>query len=397
MPTFAYKAKKSSAETVSGQISAQTRDEAIDLINQLGFLPISVEQEAMQAVRPQKVKSKDIYVFSRQLANLLKSGVSLLRALSVIETQTKHAYFHQVVVNITNQVKNGRSFSEALSSHPHVFSSLYLSMVRAGEETGNLYDMLVSLSLHQQKQEEIFSKVRTALVYPCLMAFVGFSTILFILMFVLPKMSGLFTTLGSALPLPTAILLATSQFLRKGWMFSALILLSIIYLGYRIKHSKRGQALFSQLILKFPLFGPVILKSELARFARTLSLLLKSGVSLVRSLQIAIPLVENNLLKKQLLVCSEGLLTGKSLSEGFRQAHAIPSMMQQLISVGEESGNLIDVLDELANSYEEETSERIKIMTTLLEPVMILSVGLIIGFMVFAMLLPIFQIDVLAK
>ncbi len=397
MPTFVYRAKKSSAETVSGQINAQTKDEAVDLISQLGFLPISVEPQVVKVVEVGRIKSKEIYIFSKQLANLMKSGVSLLRALKIVEEQTSNVYFKHVIASIADNVKNGRALSESLALYPKVFSPLFVTMIHAGEESGNLYEILMSIAAHQQRQEEIKSKVKTAMVYPCLMAGVGLATIFFILCFVLPKMAGLFSSLGNNLPLPTMILLSLSKFFNKAWIF---ILLAIAFASiaiYRWMGSAKGKLVFSEFILRLPLFGDVLLKTELARFASTLSLLIKSGVSIVRALQIAIPVLNNQLIREQLWRCKDLLVAGRSFAEGIAQVKQMPPMMGQMINVGEESGNLVDVLKEVGESYEQEVNEKVKIMTTLLEPIMILAVGLVVGFMVFAMLLPIFQIDVLAK
>lgn len=397
MPTFVYRAKKSSAETVSGQISAQTKDEAIDLISQLGFLPISVEPQVLKTVQPSPLKSKELFIFSRQLANLLKSGLPILRALKIVGEQTKHIYFQHVIFMLAEQIRNGRSFSESLTLYPKIFSPLYVTMIQAGEESGSLHDILYSLALHQQRQEEIKSKVKTAMVYPSLMAVVGAGTVLFILCFVLPKMAGLFSSLGDNLPLPTVILLTLSRFFNKAWIFILLVSLMIGIGVYRWVRSTQGQLIFSRIILRLPLFGDVILKSELARFAATLSLLIKNGVPIVRALQTAIPVLNNNSLKSQMMESKDYLVSGRSLGEGIAQVKEIPPLLSQLINVGEESGNLVEVLKDAAENYEQEVNEKVKIMTTLLEPIMILIIGLIVGFMVFAMLLPIFQIDALAK
>lgn len=397
MPTFVYRAKKNSAETVSGQITAQNKDEAVDLISQLGFLPISVEPQTTKAIQPCRIKSKEIYIFSRQLANLLKSGVSILRALKIIEEQTQPVYFKHIISNVADQVKNGRSFSESLTLYPRIFSPLYITMIHAGEESGNLFDILTTLSIHQHRQEEIKSKVKTALVYPCLMALVGLGTILFILCFVLPKMSGLFSSLGNDLPWPTQMLLAVSHFLNKGWIFVIGILAAAVIGALKWIRSAKGKMVFSRIILRLPIFGDVLLKTELARFSSTLSLLMKSGVSIVRALQITIPVLNNNMLQHQFVRCKDFLVSGRSLGEGIGQVKQIPPMMGQLINLGEESGNLVEVLQEISDMYEQDVNEKVKMMTTLLEPIMILTVGLMVGFMVFAMLLPIFQIDSLVK
>ena len=402
MTTFIYKAKKNTAETVAGEINAQTQEEAIDLINQLGLLPVSVKpQEAgnenIDLGRPRNVKSVEFFVFSRQLANLLKSGVAVLRALSIMEEQTSSPYFRKVIAAIVQGIKHGKSLSECLEEFPHIFSSLYITMVRAGEEGSNLQDMLVSVSIYQRRQEEIRGKVRMALAYPVFMAAVGLLTVYFILTFVLPKMFGLFDSIGEALPLPTVILLKISGFLNQGGLWWLVIGAVGCLLFGRWAKGKAGRSALSQVLLKIPMLGDVLLKTELSRFSRTLVLLLQSDVSIIKALQISIPILSNELVKKHLYRCQEALETGSSFGESLREAKEMPSMMGHLISVGEESGNLTEVLTEIAETYEQETDESIKMFTTLLEPVMILLVGLVIGFIVFAMLLPIFQVDILSR
>jgi len=402
MTTYAYKAKKGTAETVVGQITAETEDEAIDLISQLGLLPVSLQAEdadgsVVDIGRPKKVGIKELYVFSQQLANLLKSGVTLLKSLTIIEQQTQHAYFKKVITRIAWSVKNGKSFSDSMAEFPRIFSPLYISMAHAGEESGNLQEMLRNVSIYQKKQDEVISRVRMALVYPLFMGGVGVVTVYFILTFVLPRMAPLFDSLGTDLPLPTLIMLNISAFLTKGWWILLIAIVGLSLSLYRWQQSQAGKRVISRMLIHLPLMGPIILKTELARFARSFVLLLKSGISIVNSLQIAIPILGNELIKNYLLKCKEDLISGGSLGESIQQFEEIPSMMGHLISVGEESGNLNEVLTELANTYEQEADEKIKLMTTLFEPIMILLIGIIIGFIVFAMLLPIFQMDALVQ
>ena len=208
-------------------------------------------------------------------------------------------------------------------------------------------------------------------------------------------MRSLFDNIGSRLPWPTAALLRTSDFLGEYWYILAAVLLAVGYGLRRWSQSVAGKRLLSAVLLRLPLFGNIVLRAELARFARTLVLMHRGGVPFLRSLETAIPILSNDVIKKDLAVCMQSLTSGGTFGEGVKQSKDIPAMMGHLISVGEESGNVDDVLEEIADTYEQETDEQIKVMTTLLEPVMILSVGLIIGFIVFAMLLPVFDIDVL--
>jgi len=401
MTTFVYKAKKNTAETVTGKIQALNQDEAIDIIHQLGLHPVAVEPQTKEDPlvlkhKTKKVSTKALFIFSRQLANLLKSGVTLLRALLIIEEQISNRFFRKVIYQIALGVKNGNSLSECLTEYPAIFSTLYIALVHAGEESGNLQEMLLKVSDYQRKQEDIRSKVKMALAYPCLMTFVGIATIYFILTFVLPKMMGLFENIGESLPIPTLVLIQISQILRNGWLGTVFGILLFIFFGKQFIKSQKGRFVSSRFLLNLPLFGDLIRKTELGRFCRTLLLLLKSGVPILRALDIAIPVLNNVLLKKHMMLCKKDLAVGGTLGESIKLSQEIPTMMGHLIAVGEESGNLNEVLGEIADNYEQETDEKIKIMSTLLEPVMILVIGGIVGFIVFAMLLPIFQIDVLA-
>ncbi|MCA9404338.1 MAG: type II secretion system F family protein [Candidatus Omnitrophica bacterium] len=400
MKTYQYVAKKDGAQTVKGRINAQSQEQAVDLINQLGFLPVSVvpqpaEAKSVRRSRPRRVSPQDVATFSRQLAHLLKSGVSIIKALRILEEQTQHLYFRQVIGEILQDVKNGASFSESLQKYPRVFSPLYVTMVTAGEEGGNLQQMLINVARYLKRQSDIRWKVKTAMTYPLFMLGLGIVTVYFVLTFILPKMRGLFDNIGSRLPWPTAALLRTSDFLGEYWYILAAVILAVGYGLRRWSQSVAGKRLLSAVMLRLPLFGSIVLRAELARFARTLVLMHRGGVPFLRSLETAIPILSNDVIKKDLAVCMQSLTSGGTFGEGVKQSKDIPAMMGHLISVGEESGNVDDVLEEIADTYEQETDEQIKVMTTLLEPVMILSVGLIIGFIVFAMLLPVFDIDVL--
>jgi type II secretory pathway component PulF len=402
MPLFAYKAKKNATETVSGQIEAQTQDEAIELINRLGLLPITVKESGLDFSvsgkrQSGKIKTKEIFVFSRQLTNLIKSGIPILRALTILMEQTQNSHFQGIISEIHNGIKGGKTFSQCLMNYPEIFSSLYIAMVRAGEEGGNLRDMLWRISEYQKSQEEIHAKVRTAMAYPLLMAIVGMATVFFILTFVMPRLSTLFANTGEKLPFVTEVLMTISVFLAKWWMGVVVVVFFLIFFLGRWRKTQGGRLFLSHFILSIPLFRELALKVELARFCRTLELLLKSGISLIRGIQITVPVLNNELIKKGISRCQKDLESGISLGVSLKQVNLIPSMISNLITVGEESGLLEEALHDIADAYEQETNEAIKTMTTLLEPMMILAVGLIVGFIVIAMLLPIFQMDVLAR
>ncbi len=397
MPSYVYKAKKGLSETVIGHVDARDQDEAIELINQMGLLPIFVEQQNSSATKVRgfyrkRVTIKELYRFSRQLVSLLKAGVSILRGLQIIAEQTPNGYFRQVIKDINLAIKNGKPFSECLLNYPNVFSTLYVAMVHAGEESGNLQEMLGSVAEYLKSQDEMYSKVRVALAYPILMLTVGMGTIFFILTFVMPKITRLFADLKD-LPMPTQILLNISDVMRSGWVVMLCSVFGIIIFAQMFFKTPQGRVLVSGFRLKAPFLGDFVLRVELARFCRTLSLLLNSGVPILRAIQIAVPILDNEILKKKFMRCQKDLAAGGTLGNSLLQFSIIPPMMSSLVGVGEESGSLSDSLSEIADAYEQETDELIKVMTTLMEPVLILTVGAVVGFIVFSMLLPIFQVD----
>lgn len=401
MPSYIYKAKKDAVNAITGQISAQNEEDALEIIHQLGLIPVSIEESNAEGVlfsdiREVRIKDKELYLFSKQLANLLKSGVTLLKALEVLSEQTKSVYFSRVLSEVSIGVKSGRSFSDCLADYPSIFMPLFVAMVRAGEEMGKLRQMLNSVADFLKAQEEFSSKVRSAMVYPIFMLVIGVATVIFILTFVMPKMSLIFTDAGQTLPWPTMVVMSISHFFRT-YGTGAFFGLAIVLLALnRWRSTLHGSILIGQFLLNLPLVRGFILKVDLARFTRTMSLLLESGLSIIRSIEMAVPTMQNPQLKMDLLLCAQGLAAGENLGNCLAKSKLIPSMMVQLVTVGEESGNLQESLKDIAESYEADINETTKMITTVLEPILILAVGGVVGFIVFAMLLPIFSMDLMA-
>lgn len=401
MPIFQYKAKKGT-QTITGQIGAQSQDEAIELMSQQGLLPVSIQEKTFAPKQTAgrkrgRIRPREVFVFTRQLAGLIRSGIPILRALNIVGEQTPNAYFRDIINAMERGIKDGGSLSDCLSIYPDVFSGLYIAMIRVGEEGGRLKEALARIAEYQGAQQEISSKVRSAIAYPILMAVVGISTVIFILTFVMPRIIPLFSNITEQLPLPTKILMGISDFLRQGWMVILLVLFIAVFFFKRWFRTDTGKAALSAFKLRFPFMGGFILKVELARFCRTLELLLKSGIPLPKGMQVATPTLDNALLKTDFLRCHKDLESGVSFANSLEKSKYTSRLMVNMIAVGEESGFLEEALGDVATTYEQETNETIKIMTTLLEPAMILIVGLVVGFIVIAMLLPIFQMDILAR
>lgn len=328
---------------------------------------------------------------------MLKAGMPILRAFSVISEQSDNSQLKAVLFDIHHAVKEGVPLSAALSRYPSIFPPLYVAMVRTGEDSGALSEVLFRIAQYRRAQEEAFSRLRNAMTYPCLMALVGIGTIIFMLSFVMPRLSGIYENMGQKLPLPTRILLSTSSFLQHWFLFLILAAAVLSFIIWRQAHTKKGRLAFGKFMLRLPIFGPLIIKAELGRFCRTLELLLHSGLPILRALTIAVPVFENEFIKEHLSGCYKDLEQGGSFSSSLKSSKIIPPFMSNLISVGEESGRIDEALKEVADSYEHDTDDAMRVATSLLEPLLILGMGLIVGFMVIAMLLPIFEINYMFK
>jgi len=402
---YKYRAKKGPQEIIEGRIEAQSEKEAIEKINQMGYIPVGLEKDlhatgsgvSSLGRAGGKVKSREITIFSRQLASLLKSGVPILTALNIIREQTDNVNLKNTLQNIHNAIKDGATFSSVLAQYSQTFSLLYVAMIRTGEDSGALPEALIRIADYRAKQEEMLSRFRMAMAYPVLMAMVGVGTIIFMFTFVMPRLMQIFVNMGQDLPLPTRILISISQGLRQWWTWIALISLIIILIIRRNAKTKAGRISLSIFKLHLPVFGKFVLKAELARFSRTLELLIRNGIPILRAIDIAIPVLENEIIKDQLRQSYKELEQGGSFGRSLKKSKLFPIFMSNLIIVGEESGRLDESLSETASSYERDTDEAIRIMASLLEPLMILVMGLIVGFIVVAMLLPVFEINVMVR
>ncbi len=402
MSLYRYKAKRGPQDIIEDLIEAASEKEAVEKINALGFVPMRVEEE-ISSSHPAvssgksfgKVKGRQITVFSRQLATLIRSGVPILRAIHIIMEQSENRTLKNILGDIHDNLKEGSTFSSSLAAHPDCFSSLYIAMIRAGEDTGALPGALLRITDYRMKQEEFMSRLRMALAYPILMAVVGAATIVFMLTFVIPRLTKLFLSMGQDLPLPTQILISISRALREAWVWFLFAVILLIFI--RQSKSGAGKLFLSRLKIRLPLFGKLILKANLSRFCRTLELLIKSGIPILKALDIASAVINNEILQEKLKTSTKELEQGGSFGRSLKTSGLLPSFMTNLVMVGEESGKLSEALSEVADAYERETDEAVKIMTNLLEPLMILVMGLIIAFIVIAMLLPIFEINLMAR
>ena len=402
---FTYRAKKGPKEEVSGSIEAENKNMALHKLAAMGCFPLFIEEEnigqpALQKnpfLRFRKIAIGDLSTFTRQLSDLLEAGLPLTRALSVLEKQTENRLLRSIIEDLGDSVRSGNPLSVSLEKHRRFFSNLYISMVRSGETSGSLENVLLRLAEFLEAQEELNTTVQRAMAYPALMAIVGTATIFVLMVFVIPKIVSMFQDLNQVLPLPTVILLNISYFMRDFWWALAGIGLLIYFAFLRILKTLEGKLVIDRFKLSIPLMGRLVLRAEIARFARTLSTLLNNGVPILEALSVVIDIMENETLKEEVKLVQQDVREGSSLAKGLDKGIHFPVFVNNMIAVGEESGALEKALIKVAISYEREVDKTVKILTSLLEPFMILTMGLIIGFIVIAMLLPIFEISFIAS
>jgi len=402
MPKYIYTAKSDPAKTVQGEIDAESHHDAINKLNAMGYFPVSLRPEDLsfdkQGIwRFWRVSNKDIVLFTRQLATLVESGVNILNSLNIVTKQVSNKYLRSVLYDVAAKIKDGKSLSESLRAHPELFPQLYTSLIHSGEVGGNIEHALKRLADFMEKEEEFKDSIRAALTYPFFILSVSVLTIAVLLGFVIPRLVSMFEDLGQILPLPTKILIDVSAFLRSYWWLIAAAGFVFIFMLHRIYRSERGRTALDALRLRIPVLGDIVLKSEVGLMTRTLSLLTSSGMPIVYSLEVSASVLGNQVLKAEIAKFNNEISAGASFSKCLAGSKLFPAFVTNIVSVGEETGTLEKSLLRIADDYEREVDRTLKSLTRLLEPVIILVMGLIVGFIVLSMLLPIFQINLIAR
>jgi type II secretory pathway component PulF len=409
MAKFFYRAKKGVHEIIEDVVEAANVNEAVLKVTQQGFLPIDLEVfEEKKRKAPRLIKSssvlfssriskKQVVVFTRQLYDLIDAGIPLLRALRLLSDQDHHASMKKILEEMANFVQDGGSFSDGLARYPEVFSSLYVHLVKSGESSGQLSNVLGRLADFLEKDQEISSKATASLIYPGLILSVGVVTIFVLLSFVIPRLTEMFDELSQQLPWPTVFLMAVSTFFAKFWWAVLLFFGTGFFYFRQCEKDPKIRIKIDRLKLRVPMIGEFILKLEMVRFSQTLATLLEGGVSIVEALKGVSAVVVNHALRQELEKVAQEVAAGASLAESLKNVSFFSSAVVNMIIVGEESGHLEKALQKIAFSYERQTDQVIKTMTSLLEPILIVFIGAIIGFIVVAMLLPIFQMNLIIQ
>ena len=400
---FFYRARKGPRELKEGTIEAETESQAISKLTQMGYFPISVSDAQGLKIKTKgrsffkRVRQRDLTTFTRQLSDLLESGLTLYRALTVLHKQTENKRLRAIIQEIANLVKEGKSLSESLRRYPQAFNNMYVSMVRAGEVSGALEKVLKRLADFGEKQEDLLARVRAAMAYPIFMAVVGTLTIVVLFTFVIPKLVELFQDLGQVLPLPTRALIATSNFFLDFWW---LILAGGAFVYFAIRRNlftAKGKLAYDRFKLNLPVLGRFFKRVQIASLSRTLGTLLANGVPILQAMDSLGGTLENEVLKQEIKKMAKEIREGSSLAHGIAKSKYFPVLVANLLTIGEEGGELDGALLRVAEVYEKQTDQSIRLLTSLIEPAMILVMGSIVGFIVISMLLPIFQISLIAR
>ncbi len=403
MPKFQYSAKINPQKITQGEIEADSEQDAVAKLNRMGYFPISVKNtdalslDKQSVGKPKKIPQKDLALFTRQLATLIESGVNILNSLKIIADQNPNKYLRLILADIAVQIKDGKSLSQSLSSHPELFSGLYSAMIHAGEASGNLNETLKRLASFMEKEEELKNSVISALTYPLFVLFVGIATVVVLLTFVIPRLITMFDDMGQMLPLPTKILISVSDFMRNYWWLIIAVLFVLVFIIKRVRSSAQGRIVIDGIKLNSPVISELTLKTEIGRLMRILSLLLSSGVPIISALDTSLSLVQNEVVKSEIAVFKDEITKGASFSACLKKSRLFPKFVSNIVTVGEETGTLEKSLLRIADDYDRDIDRYLKSLTRLLEPVIILAIGLIVGFIVLSMLLPIFQINMIVR
>ncbi len=417
MPQFSYKARKRTGEMVEGVLDAADRSAALVQIQRFGlfpmavdvpragaavetkstsqsinlkaFLPPSIQAQLSQQRRP---KLQELATFTTQLANLLNSGMALTVALtSMSHLQTK-GIPASVSQSLKQEVTEGRSLSDAMARQPRIFSDLYINMVRAGESSGSLVQVLRRMATHFQQFADIQAKFKSAMIYPVMVICVGILLVIFFMTFMMPKFIEIFNGFNVELPLPTRILIGTSNVFTHWWWLAVPVILSIVVLFKRFQSSKAGGRKLDEWRMSAPVFGNVIKINLFGQFARTLGTLLQNGVPVLTALKITEQVIPNVLIKEAISNTRDAVTDGKTLAQPLARSKLFPQLMVDLVRIGEDTGDVPGALNNLADTYENELQIALRVMSDLIGPVLIIVMAIVVGFLLLSIFLPLFKL-----
>lgn len=396
MPHFIWKGKNSYGEKRKGVIEAPNIDSARGHLKKIRITTTKIKEkpkdllENVEMFKP-KVTTKDVVVFTRQLSTMIDAGLPLVQGLEILGNQQENPTFKTILLQVRVDVETGTTFADALKKHPKVFDSLFCNMIEAGEIGGILDTILSRLSIFMEKSMVLKKRVKGAMTYPIICLCISIIILGVILIFVVPVFEKMFTDFGSALPIPTQIVVNISNFVKHNFLYGIAFIAFAIFAFKKFYATEKGEKKIDAMLLQFPVFGDLIRKVAVAKFARTLGTMLKSGVPILESLQVVARTAGNKVIETAIFRTSEAISEGRPIAEPLEETGVFPGMVVQMINVGEAVGALDAMLEKIADFYDEEVDQAVDNLTAMIEPFMMVFLGGMIGALVVAMYLPIFK------
>jgi type IV pilus assembly protein PilC len=393
MPNYSYSARNLTGALQQGEIELPTREEVVGFLRKQKLIPVKIEEKksTLSLGFGSGVSTKDIVIFTRQFATMINSGLPLVQSLDILASQTENKAFAKVISRVQLDVESGHTLADALRAHPKVFTDLYTNMVAAGEVGGILDVILLRLATFLEKNHRLVRKIKGAMVYPGVILTVAVAAVALLLIMVIPTFQNMFDGAGIALPGPTRFVIFLSETLQSYWYVFVGIVAAIVFVVRAIYKTDNGQLAIDRMLLRAPIFGNLLRKSAVARFTRTLGTLVSSGVSILEGLEITARTAGNRVIHDAVMESRASIAGGETISDPLKRSGVFPPMVVQMINVGEQTGGLDEMLTKIADFYDEEVDQAVEAMLAAMEPIMIVFLGGIVGGMIVAMYLPIFD------
>jgi type IV pilus assembly protein PilC len=398
VPIYQWKGRTVAGDVQTGEMTVGTQEEVLAQLRKKRIIVTYVREKSKPVSLKLKlrgasgVKIKEMAVFTRQFATMINAGLPLVQCLNILSEQSENPAFKAIIAAVMNDVESGSTLAEALRKHPKVFDKLFTNMVQAGEAGGVLDDILLRLASYIEKAEALRRKVKSAMTYPVVVACVAIGATTFMLLFIIPTFAKIFTEFGGDLPLPTKIVMMASSFLRGAWYILDGIVIDMVVLYRRYIATENGRRTVDKTMLSVPIFGDVLRKGAIARFTRTLGTLISSGVPILDGLEITAQTAGNKIIEEAIMATRGSIREGETIASPLRQSKVFPPMVVQMIGIGEETGALDEMLNKIAAFYDDEVNTAVDTLTSVIEPIMIVVMGLLVGGMVVAMYMPMFKL-----
>ena len=393
---YKYKAIKENGDTVKGFFETESEEEVLLMLKSKNYMPVSIEKDIEKSssieIFKEKVKKKDLAVFTRQFFTMVDAGISIVRCLEILSVQTENKTLKKALGEMHLDLQKGITLSGAMNKYPKFFPPILINMVEAGEVSGNLDTILERMAVHFEKENKLENKIKSAFIYPVILIIVSLAVVVFMLVGVLPTFVEMFESSGTELPGITIFLLNASDLLQEYWYIFIALIGGVILLFTYYRSTESGKRIFDALKINLPVFKGVNSKVITSRFTRTLSTLMSSGIPLLEALRVVGNVVNNSVVKIRLQEGMEGIERGVPLSQAIKDVEVFPPMVYSMVNIGEESGSLDEILVKTADFYDEEVEVALENMTTLIEPILLVSMAVVIGFIVIAMALPMFDL-----